>query len=1231
MAKKKTVFFIPIVSLCLLEFFCMVCMARELNGSFELYEAGKEKYYTGWDIPSPFIVPKGWHLHNPVFLKRPYFKLIQDAKQARSGTNCVSLGSAIYYYFGEVSEDEEITVTFWARADGNQSFSIWLYAYRLEKQGRPLPLEVNQEILPLTRADKEWKKYTVKARIKSPSGKLIQAVSIALSSKDTGGVFFDDVEITSNKKLAPEALKQKPGLSPEAKEAIVNLGQGFVEGLKEESLVSQQAVEFHPVDISAKANMGFRDEMFGDGTGGWTDEGNNDIRDFPVGNRSFLGVPFNIIDPVRNKGKSCIMLRGARSGQTFPAEVEVPVGRKAAALYFLHASAWTEPKKNAAVYILRYADGTSAELPILEGRDIFEWYVPMPLERCLVAWLGENPDAQDQVGIGLCTQVNPYPEKEISSLVLKSALNNTIPGIIGITLAEQVFKPVPEKLAFLPTARMDVRFKGELDWDEVSDVEASKTTSIPGNIIYDSGFNTSGNFTYAEWWIEGTRPSQEGIGVKGSRAVKESCRSDYFHLEPGRVYTLSAYIRADLPTEVKMMVLHARPKGGGTSRDDSGEKSYGFRKCVQVDKDWKRYHGSFIAQSSPDQPDLDSYFLMIKGEGAVFDNVQLEEGPLREYQPRPMEGYIFSAFNRDNGLFLYHPDSSIEVNCRLIANTALVEWVDLVVKDYYGREVMRQRKVLTLQPGQEQTWNEQITLHQPGVYRLELDAPGLVTSATHLPRMRSAGIAVVPPEWEGANQIMCMQYIVKGCIDPEEAIKAARMLGVHFFRFQVEWRRIEPEKGVFKFNNPIGGTKKSGYDDELVEPIKAGLVPWMGVDNIHLRSYCTTAPDWLLSTGVMDDPYAMPVSQEALERWRIYVRELVTHFKDRIRYFECMNEAGASPGYIEWLKVFYKTIKEVDPDLKVVAPAGSNLEKEIGGSWKPFNYGLLDNIDIFSFHNYAVPDADMPGFRSGLTAHERYAELRKFMSQFTDKYIPFWSNEYTIPGGEWSVPIDDRWPPIDFFRRRLIGNWEIDFNEAVNWAAKDVIAAYYNGVRLFSPHILLAGGYHDQMHISPTHGIGYGRVLKPYVIAFASSCYHLRDAEPANWFKVKEDGSVYIFKTKEGSLAVLFAKPGSGLEYTWPRAPKELVVENIFGADYPWVKQDKASLKMAVGAEPVFLILRGATPGELTEWLKSAVAREIPIRQNREFSGKFVPMTNRFPEWEISRKITNKYLPGEGD
>jgi hypothetical protein len=117
----------------------------------------------------------------------------------------------------------------------------------------------------------------------------------------------------------------------------------------------------------------------------------------------------------------------------------IPVGRKAARLYFLHATNFSLPTRGTKVgaYLVDYTDGTSVEIPIRYGIDVADWWT-YPDARASdgpVVWRGTSEgatrwgrltDFQRAVGrpLGLQlfmkTWVNPSPDREIESISLVS-------------------------------------------------------------------------------------------------------------------------------------------------------------------------------------------------------------------------------------------------------------------------------------------------------------------------------------------------------------------------------------------------------------------------------------------------------------------------------------------------------------------------------------------------------------------------------------------------------------------------------------------------------------------------------------------------------------------------------------------------------------------------------------------------------------------------------------------
>jgi Beta-galactosidase/beta-glucuronidase len=170
------------------------------------------------------------------------------------------------------------------------------------------------------------------------------------------------------------------------------------------------------IDLSAHANQGFAD----DGKGGaWTAEGGNDFAEMPVGRQDLQGVPFQIIDPKANRGRSSIVLRGSERAR-FPAKVEgIPVNEKLSRLFFLHACAW--PGEDVGSYRLRYEDGTHHDLRLINGRNIGDWRSPRELPEAAPAIIRGSRQGEGLIAVYRTVFPNPHPGKKIVSIDFLSA------------------------------------------------------------------------------------------------------------------------------------------------------------------------------------------------------------------------------------------------------------------------------------------------------------------------------------------------------------------------------------------------------------------------------------------------------------------------------------------------------------------------------------------------------------------------------------------------------------------------------------------------------------------------------------------------------------------------------------------------------------------------------------------------------------------------------------------
>ena len=148
------------------------------------------------------------------------------------------------------------------------------------------------------------------------------------------------------------------------------------------------------VDLAPAANMGFADEVAGDGKGGWTDQGPaNDLRMLKPGKLTVGGVDFTVADPAGNGGRSAVVL-----GRKFPHEATVKLSGSGRWLFLLHALAWPGGKKAGALAVT-FADGSRQEIPVENGRDVGNWWMPAHFKNATNVWSVENP--QCYVGLYL--------------------------------------------------------------------------------------------------------------------------------------------------------------------------------------------------------------------------------------------------------------------------------------------------------------------------------------------------------------------------------------------------------------------------------------------------------------------------------------------------------------------------------------------------------------------------------------------------------------------------------------------------------------------------------------------------------------------------------------------------------------------------------------------------------------------------------------------------------------
>ncbi len=125
-----------------------------------------------------------------------------------------------------------------------------------------------------------------------------------------------------------------------------------------------------------------------------------------------------------------------------------------------------------------------------------------------------------------------------------------------------------------------------------------------------------------------------------------------------------------------------------------------------------------------------------------------------------------------------------------------------------------------------------------------------------------------------------------------------------------------------------------------------------------------------------------------------FVREVVTRFKGRVRYWEIMNEpnfAFKPPEYAAVLRQLYPIIKGLDPAAQVLAPTVCGVQLP----WHEEFYksGGQGCFDILSIHDYEGHESIDPVHWAW-----KLGELRKLMAAHCDAAKAVWQTERAITG-----------------------------------------------------------------------------------------------------------------------------------------------------------------------------------------------------------------------------------------
>ncbi|HEV3342198.1 MAG TPA: hypothetical protein VG125_17655, partial [Pirellulales bacterium] len=208
------------------------------------------------------------------------------------------------------------------------------------------------------------------------------------------------------------------------------------------TLIAGASLLYEPLDISRHATQ-YRDEK------GWFGDKQFTFKDMPTGVSKSAGVPYNVYEFPTSPVPTVLMLKGSGLPEKLPDAIhDIAVGRKADALFFLHAARMDarrgpqeiKDKKRYEMlrYVVHYENGESAEVPIYAEIDIDDYRQESPraLPGAQIGWTRPY-EGTGQTAVAYSKQWNnPRPDVTIKSIdMVYGAEPRGVPALIAVTTA----------------------------------------------------------------------------------------------------------------------------------------------------------------------------------------------------------------------------------------------------------------------------------------------------------------------------------------------------------------------------------------------------------------------------------------------------------------------------------------------------------------------------------------------------------------------------------------------------------------------------------------------------------------------------------------------------------------------------------------------------------------------------------------------------------------------------
>ncbi len=486
-------------------------------------------------------------------------------------------------------------------------------------------------------------------------------------------------------------------------------------------------------------------------------------------------------------------------------------------------------------------------------------------------------------------------------------------------------------------------------------------------------------------------------------------------VDEGEIYCLSAYLRSDtLPLRATLRV-NCFPKGS-------------FSKTVDVTKDWQRFEATgkvtgpicFVSVTIEDLPKHGEPVPEGAGPWHLFvDAVQLEKGKqATDFEPRhPVE--IALSTDRPGNVFFLPEQPSVLVHVYNSTEDFLSTEVRAAAVDAWDREVASGAIDLKLAGGT--AGNAPVRLATPrGFFRVKAALGDAQAD------MRMALVEELRSKLAGKPG----KFGINHASPSDLRMDLWQQGGMSWVRdWSYKWNQVQANEGApFDF---------SLQDPQIDRCLARGMHVLLCLPECSTL-WTTTAPQELTDKGGRARRGAFKYPPSDLEQYAAYVAATVEHTRDRVQWFEVINEPGEAlppEKYTPIMQAAWEAAKAVTPAARIIGGKSAGPAAAFGWYQGFLGLGAVQHMDAINVHLYPG-NAPPRGLESSL------AKLNEEMDKQGGRR-PIWCTEWLYGADDDPAPTVAEWPPTGRVASELIAaRFDIEF----------YVVCMANGVEKFFQH-----------------------------------------------------------------------------------------------------------------------------------------------------------------------------------